>query len=183
MVTEATMRRVLVRIVDNRGSWQEVGYTIASEAIRRPVTFRTRVGGPDAAPSEATLDGLALIGEGGKEGHLSIEPIARMLGQQVLKIARTVELLWLPVTAHRTDVVDLWTIECVPLVSWFTLSQRTDEAILRLAGVDADTGEILLPPPEFRCHACGGHGRVAGASPAASDALTCPLCNGTGVQR
>ncbi|WP_229482190.1 hypothetical protein, partial [Mycolicibacterium mageritense] len=126
MTDHETMRRVLVRIVDNVGTWREIGYTIASEAIRRPVTFPARVGGPTADPSEATLDGLALIGEGGKDGHLSIEPIARMLGQQALKIARTPELLWLPVTAHRTDIVDLWTIECVPLVSWFNLSQMTD---------------------------------------------------------
>lgn len=175
------MRRVLVRIVDNNGSWTEVGYTIASEVIPRPVTFRTRVGGPDAPPSEATLDGLALIGEGGKEGHLSIEPIAMMVGRQALKIERTTELLWLPVTAHRNDLVDLWTIECVPLVSWFRLSQRRDDDILRLGGIDAETGKIRLPDPAERCVRCGGYGRVQ--SPfggGAAHGLACPVCQGSG---
>ncbi len=181
MTSNGTMRQVLVRIVDNTGSWQEVGYTIASEVIRRPVTFRTRLGGPTGQVGDATLDGVALLGEGGKEGHLSIEPIAHMLGQQALKIARTTELLWLPVTAHRNHLVDLWTIECVPLVSWFTLSQRTDDDILRLGGVNPDTGELLLPDEENRCPRCGGYGRITGPmSFAASAALTCPYCNGTG---
>ncbi len=180
-MSDGNMRRVLVRIIDNSGSWQEVGYTIASEVIPRPVTFRTRVGGPEAPPSEATLDGLALIGEGGKEGHLSIEPIAMMVGRQVLKIERTTELLWLPVAAHRNELVDLWTIECVPLVSWFRLSQRLDEDILRRGGIDPETGEILLPDPAERCARCGGYGRVA--SPlwdGASHGLSCPVCQGTG---
>lgn len=175
------MRRVLVRIVDNTGPWREVGYTIASEVICRPVTFRTRLGGPQGDPGEATLDGIALVGEGGKAGYLSIEPIAHMLGQQVLKIARTVELLWLPVTASRNELVDMWTIECVPLVSWFNLSQMTDDAILRRGGVNPDTGELRLPDEPDRCDYCGGAGVIAGPlSAAASQNLICPACEGTG---
>lgn len=174
------MRRVLVRILNNNGAWAEVGYTIASEAIRRPITFPARRAG-QVDSSTATLDGIALIGEGGKEGYLSIEPIAKMLGQNALKIARTPELLWLPVAAHRLSVVDLWTIECVPLVAWFNLAQLTDEAVLTRAGVDPATGEILLPPPGERCDRCGGYGRVAGLfGHNASDAVACPTCHGSG---
>ena len=47
----------------------------------------------------------------------------------------------------------MWTIECVPLVAWFRVAQRTDEDILRLAGVDPATGELLDVRP---CPACGG---------------------------
>ena len=170
------LRRVLVRLVNNDGAWSEIGYTLASEAIRRPVTVRTRREGASDA-DDTTVDGLVLIGEGGKEGYLSIEPIARMVGQHALKIARTPELLWLPVNARRNDMVDLWTVECVPLVQYFRLSQRTDQAVLRLSGVDPATGEILLPPEGLRCEMCGGRGALPGPF---GDVVICATCGGNG---
>lgn len=175
-MSDDTLRQVLVRVMQN-GSWSEIGYTVAHQAIRRPVTFRAnRVG----TPSEETLDGLALIGESNdRPGKLSIEPLAREVGQVAIKIDRTPELLWLPVAAHRDELVGMWTVECVPLVAWFRLSQRSDAEILRLAGVDPATGELLDARP---CPTCQGRGTVgmAGSTEMGSIPISCPKCLGTG---
>ena len=170
------LRLVLVRVLDN-GTWADVGYTLAHQAIRRPVTFRVN---RDGTPGEETLDGLALIGENDEHpGKLSVEALARQVGKVALKIERTTELLWLPVAAHRDALVGMWTIECVPLVAWFRVAQRTDEDILRLAGVDPVTGELLDVRP---CPACGGKGYtgVTGSADAGSIPIPCTACMGSG---
>jgi hypothetical protein len=127
-------RRVLVRVIARDGLGEQ-GYTMAHEMIRRPVTFRVNLGGVEAG--EDTLDGVVLIGEGAnRAGELTIEPLARMIGNITLKILRTDAMLWVPVSAHRDPMVDMWRIECVPLVAWLRLCSRDDETLLRLAGVD-----------------------------------------------
>lgn len=133
-------RRVLVRLIARDGLGEQ-GYTLAHEMIRRPVTFRVNLGNIDTG--EETLDGLVLIGEGShKAGELTIEPLARMIGMITLKILRTEEMLWVPVSAHRDPMVDMWRLECVPLVPWLRLCSRDDETLLRLAGVD-EHGHVI----------------------------------------
>ena len=139
-------RRVMVRLIARDGLGEQ-GYTLAHEMMRRPVTFRVNLGGTDTG--EETLDGLVLIGEGaGKAGALTIEPLARMIGMIVLKILRTDEMLWVPVSAHRDPMVDMWRLECIPLIPWLRLCSRSDEALLKLAGIDEyghdTTGRGLL---------------------------------------
>ncbi|ORA24919.1 hypothetical protein [Mycobacterium aquaticum] len=171
------LRLVLVRVLSQL-AWEEVGYTIAHQAIRRPVTFRTHRG--NGQRGESTLDGLALIGENDQHaGKLSVEALARQVGQVIIKVDRTTELLWLPVAAHRDELVGMWTIECVPLVSWFRLSQRTDAEILRLAGVDPTTGELLDVRP---CPTCQGRGVTGqfGSREVGNHSITCPACLGSG---
>ncbi len=175
-MSDNDLRMVLVRAMQ-RGTWNEMGYTVAQQAIRRPVTFRANRGGE---VSEKTLDGLALIGSGNEHpGDLSIEPLARDIGNIAIKIDKTTELLWLPVAAHRDPLVGMWTIECVPLVEWFRASQRADEEILRLAGIDPETGRWADVRP---CPACGGRGTVgmAGSAEMGSIPISCPKCLGTG---
>lgn len=170
--TPDNLRLVLVRVLNN-GDWAEVGYTLAHQVIRRPVTFRVNRNG---TPGEETLDGLALIGENDQHpGKLSVEALARQVGAVALKIDRTPELLWLPVGAHRDELVGMWTIECVSLVAWFRVAQRSDAEILRLAGVDADTGELLDTRP---CPICHGTGRNPNSHPWAP--MPCDACLGTG---
>ncbi|MCT7372720.1 DnaJ-like cysteine-rich domain-containing protein [Mycolicibacterium llatzerense] len=178
-MSDDTLRQVLVRVMRN-GEWSEMGYTVAHQAIRRPVTFRANRGG-EVSPQ--TLDGLALIGENNDHpGKLSMEPLARDVGQVALKIERTTELLWLPVAAHRDELVGMWTVECVPLVEWFRVSQRSDEEILRLAGVNPETGELLDVRP---CPQCQGRGTVgmAGSVEMGSIPITCPSCLGSGQRQ
>lgn len=171
------LRLVLVRVLNN-GDWAEVGYTLAHQAIRRPVTFRVNRGG---TPGEQTLDnGLALIGENDQHpGKLSLEALARQVGKVAMKIDRTPELLWLPVAAHRDEHVGMWTIEAVTLVEWFRVAQRSDAEILRLAGVDPATGEIADVRP---CPTCAGRGTTGafGSRELGSIPITCPACLGTG---
>lgn len=126
-------RRVLVRVVARDGLGEK-GYTVAHEMIRRPVTFRVNLGGFEAG--KETLPGLVLIGEGTKAGTLTIEPIARMIGAITLKVERTSEYLWVPVNAHRDSMVDMWRIECVPLIGWLRVCSRSDESLMHLGGVD-----------------------------------------------
>ena len=171
------LRIVLVRVLG--ANWAEGGYTVAHQAIRRPVTFRVNRNGE---PGEQTLDGIALIGENDQHaGKLSIEPLARQVGQHALKIERTDELLWISVAAHRDEHVGMWTIECVPLVAWFRVAQRPDAEILRLAGVDPATGELIDVRP---CHVCSGTGMTGmTGSPAGSIPIPCTACMGTGQQQ
>lgn len=127
-------RRVLIRVVARDGLGEQ-GYTLAHEVIRRPVTFRVNLGGVEAG--EETLPGVVLIGEGiNKSGALTIEPLARMVGNITLKIERTDEYLWVPVNAHRDSMVDMWRIECAPLIAWLRLCSRSDDALMALAGID-----------------------------------------------
>lgn len=133
-------RRVLVRVVARDGLGEQ-GYTLAHEMIGRPVSFRVNLGGMDTG--EETLPGVVLIGEGAnKAGELTVEPLARMIGNITLKIERTEELLWVPVSAHRDPMVDMWRVECVPLVAWLRLCSRDDATLLRLAGVD-EHGRVI----------------------------------------
>lgn len=133
-MTDEIERRVLLRVVARDGLGEQ-GYTLAHEMIRRPVTFRVNLGGTEAG--EETMPGVVLIGEGiGKSGALTIEPLARMVGNITLKIERTPELLWVPVNAHRDSMVDMWRIECAPLVPWLRLVSRSDQALMALAGID-----------------------------------------------
>ncbi|WP_319456898.1 MULTISPECIES: hypothetical protein [unclassified Mycobacterium] len=176
MSTDDDLRLVLVRVLNN-GNWAEVGYTIAHQAIRRPVTFRVNRNG---TPGDQTIpNGLALIGENDDHpGKLSVEALARQVGKVALKIARTDELLWLPVAAHRDELVGMWTIECVTLVEWFRVAQRSDEEILKLAGVDPATGELLDARP---CPTCSGSGTTGvTGSPAGNVPIPCTACMGTG---
>lgn len=133
-MSDEIKRRVLVRVVARDGLGEQ-GYTMAHEVIRRPITFRVNLGGVESG--EETLPGVALIGEGAnRPGELTLEPIARMIGGITLKIERTAEYLWVPVNAHRDSMVDMWTVECVPLIAWLRICSRSDEALLALAGVD-----------------------------------------------
>jgi hypothetical protein len=183
---------VLIRVLQN-GTWAEVGYTVAHQAVRRPVTFRVNRNGESG---DATLDGLALIDENDEHpGELSIEALARQVGAVTVKIERTEELLWIPVAAHRDELVGMWTVECVPLVAWFRLSQRTDTDILRLASgirrpVSSPTfgrarGARLGPNPVFSVH---GY-RPASSTPTSPkppqrrSALNISQCNALGVKR
>jgi hypothetical protein len=173
------LRLVLVRVLHN-GNWSEVGYTLAHQAVRRPVTFRVNRNG--VAGEERLENGLALIGESDERpGKLSVEALARQVGLVALKVDRTPELLWLPVAAHRDEHVGLWTIECITLVEWFRVSQRSDAEILRLAGVDPTTGELADVRP---CPTCGGTGSTGiSGSPAGSLPIPCTACLGTGQRQ
>jgi hypothetical protein len=164
------LRLVLVRVLDN-GTWAEVGYTLAHQAIRRPVTFRVN---RDGTPGEEMLDGLALIGENDET------PASSRSRPRPARSARSRE----DRADHRAPVATRAAhaepLACgrssVPLVAWFR-SRFTDEDILRLAGVDRATGEPSTRPPGVRW--LGLHG-VAGSAAAGSIPIPCTACMGSG---
>lgn len=130
-----TMKRVLARVVD-RGL-NELGGVLVPETIRRPVTFRTNKGG--LTPGESTLPGLVLI------AGSDMEMIARGVGQLLLKVLRTPEVLWAPLNASHD--FGQWSVECVPLVEYMRVMSYSDDAVIRGSGIDPATGEPLRSQP------------------------------------
>lgn len=129
-------RHIVIRACDASGL-NELGGTIAPEALRRPITFRINRGGLDA--DHHNMDGLVLI------GNDDLEPTARHVGQIILKIMRTPELLWMPVNARRD--FGAWTIEAVPLVDYLRLTSRTDDQLCRASHIDPTTGQPIGQEP------------------------------------
>jgi hypothetical protein len=112
---------------------REYGAAIVNEIVRRDVTFKVHT--RDGDTTEKTLLGYALIGESTPGSPHNLEPFARNLGKITVTIQRLPEFLFTPVNAHRDPMVGLWTLECVPFTEWFRLVVKTDEQILREAGM------------------------------------------------
>lgn len=110
----------------------EYGAAIVPEIVRRTVTFTVNRSGD---VGELTLPGVAMIGDSAPGTPSNLEPFARSLGKIAVTIERTPEFLWTPVNAHRDPMVGLWTIEAVPFTEWFRLLVKSDEQILREAGM------------------------------------------------
>lgn len=126
MTPMTTQRNIVVRALTD--GLNEAGGVIATELLRRDIRFQTRTAG-DLNPAEHTMGGIVLIGDGD-----TLEPLARNIGRITLKILATQELLWLPLQARRD--FGAWTVEAVPLVDWMRLTTRSDDTVLRAAGIN-----------------------------------------------
>lgn len=162
------LHKLLVRVCDQR--MNEKAGLLIDDAVRRPVTFRTNRGGLD--PSEATLDGLVLIGPDG--GHNGVEDIRRRIGECLVKCLTTEEVWWVPLNAYRDAPTGWWSVECVPLVAYTRVTARSDEFILEQSGYDPVTRERR--PSEWSggwvCPRCSAANRP-----------DWPACNNCGTQQ
>lgn len=128
---------IVIRACDASGL-NELGGAIAPQTIRRDVTFLTRTREhPDT--TDHTMAGLVII------GNDNLEHVARVIGQIILKIMATPELLWMPVNARREFAA--WTIECVPLVDYLRFTSRTDDQLCRACHIDPTTGQPIGQEP------------------------------------
>lgn len=126
MTPMTTLRNIVVRALTD--GLNETGGLVIPEILYRDITFATRTPS-DPNPSEHTMPGIVLIGDSD-----NLEPIARNIGRITLKIMATHELLWLPLQARRD--FGAWTVEAVPLTDWIRLTTRSDESVLRAAGIN-----------------------------------------------
>lgn len=108
----------------------EYGAAIVNDITRRPITFDINYG-----ERTETKPGIALIGDAAAGSNHNLEPFARNICKIVITIERLPEFLFIPTRAHRDPLVGLWTIEAIPFVDWFRLRVKTDEQLLREAGM------------------------------------------------
>jgi hypothetical protein len=124
---------VVIRAWD---AWmQREGARFVATTVRRDITLRVTHGSATCGnPSEIVRPGLVVIApSAGPLGQNAVDVTVRGLPDQIkFTILRTPETLWIPLQAHRDDVLQDWQIECIPFADWIRIRLgETDPTVAR----------------------------------------------------